>query len=248
MLCSWNPQHFQLGQHSAHLSGSKGTVMQQIFSRFFQTVRANWSHWTSQNQDPEVLLEQAIQILQDEMIQLRQAVAQAIATYKRTERQYRQTQERSEDWYAQAERAMAQQQEGEAREALTQRKILLDASQVLAQQLGPQQQIIQRLKQDLRSLELKLADARTRKDLYLVRARSAQATQRMNELLGKLQSNTGGLFEKMEDRVVSLESQASASTDLQNLPTDPLEAQFKALEDGPDDIENELADLRQRFS
>ncbi|MEY2978885.1 MAG: PspA/IM30 family protein [Prochlorotrichaceae cyanobacterium] len=222
--------------------------MQQIFSRFFQTVRANWSHWTSQNQDPEVLLEQAIQILQDEMIQLRQAVAQAIATYKRTERQYRQTQERSEDWYAQAERAMAQQQEGEAREALTQRKILLDASQVLAQQLGPQQQIIQRLKQDLRSLELKLADARTRKDLYLVRARSAQATQRMNELLGKLQSNTGGLFEKMEDRVVSLESQASASTDLQNLPTDPLEAQFKALEDGPDDIENELADLRQRFS
>ncbi|MFZ9737620.1 MAG: PspA/IM30 family protein [Prochlorotrichaceae cyanobacterium] len=222
--------------------------MQQIFSRFFQTVRANWSHWTSQNQDPEVLLEQAIQILQDEMIQLRQAVAQAIATYKRTERQYRQTQERSEDWYAQAERAMAQQKEGEAREALTQRKILLDASQVLAQQLGPQQQVIQRLKQDLRSLELKLADARTRKDLYLVRARSAQATQRMNELLGKLQSNTGGLFEKMEDRVVSLESQAAASTDLQNLPTDPLEAQFKALEDGPDDIENELADLRQRFS
>lgn len=221
--------------------------MQQIFSRLFQTVRANWSYWTTQNQDPEVLLEQAIQILQDEMIQLRQAVAQAIATYKRTERQYRQAQERSQDWYVQAERAMAQQQEALAREALTQRKILLDASQVLAQQLEPQQQIIQRLKQDLRGLELKLADARTRKDLYLVRARSAQATQRMNDLLGKLQSNTGGLFEKMEDRVVNLEAQASASNDLQNLPKDPLEAQFQAWEAGADDVEDELALLRQRF-
>ena len=40
--------------------------MQQIFSRIVQTVRANWNHWTTQNQDPEVLLEQAIQVLQDE--------------------------------------------------------------------------------------------------------------------------------------------------------------------------------------
>jgi len=181
------------------------------------------------------------------MIQLRQAVAQAIATYKRTERQYRQAQDRSQDWYAQAEQAMAQQQEGLAREALTQRKILLDASQVLAQQLEPQQQIIHRLKQDLRSLELKLADARTRKDVYLVRARSAQATQRMNDLLGKLQSNAGGLFEKMEDRVINLEAQASASSDLQNLPPDPLEAKFQALELGDEGVEDELAALRQRF-
>lgn len=221
--------------------------MPDIFSRFLQTLRANWTHWQTQNQDPEVLLEEAIQILQDEMIQLRQAVAQAIATYKRTERQHRQTQARAQDWYEQAERAMGSQQEEQARQALTQWKTLGDVARLLEAQLSPQQEVVQRLKQDLRTLELKLADARTRKDLYLVRARSAQATQRMNDILGKLQSNTGSLFERMEDRVMNLEAQAQASTDLQNLPPDPLAAQFQALERSEDSVEDELEVLRRRF-
>jgi phage shock protein A len=223
--------------------------MQQLFSRVLQTMRAQWTHWVNQNQDPEVLLEQAIQILQDEMIQLRQAVAQAIATYKRTERQHRQTERRAQDWYTQAEQLMADREEEQARQALGQWKMLTDAARLLGEQLEPQQHIVQRLKQDLRTLELKLADARTRKDLYLVRARSAQATQRMNDVLGKLRANGGGLFEKMEDRVVTLESQALASTDLQNLPPDPLEATFQNLEGGLEGggVEEEMQRLRQRF-
>ena len=223
----------------------------QIFSRFLDIARSNLTHWINQNQDPEVVLEQMIQEFQGEMLNLRQTVAHANATYKRTERQYRQTQQRSQEWYAQAEKAMAEHQEGAAREALTQRKILLETARSLQQQLEPQQQIMNRLKNDLRTLELKLADARTRKDLYLVRSRSAQATQRMNAVLGRLQSSTGGLFETMEERVLDLESQAKASTELRDLPLDPLDAQFIALESvenlGNLEVEQELQALRQRF-
>ena len=217
----------------------------EIFSRFLHIARSNWNHWMTQNQDPEVLLEQAIEILQNEMIHLRQAVAQAIATYKRTERQCRQIQQRSQEWYEQAEKAMGQHQENVARDALIQRKILLDAGSALAHQLEPQQQIVHRLKKDLQTLELKLADARTRKDLYLVRARSAQATQRMNDLLGRLQSHTAGLFETMDERVLDLETQADASNDLRDLPKDPLESRFLSLESP--DVEVELEALRQRL-
>ena len=216
----------------------------EIFSRFLHIARSNWNHWMTQNQDPEVLLEQAIEILQNEMIHLRQAVAQAIATYKRTERQCRQIQQRSQEWYEQAEKAMTALS-SPAVDALIQRKILLDAGSALAHQLEPQQQIVHRLKKDLQTLELKLADARTRKDLYLVRARSAQATQRMNDLLGRLQSHTAGLFETMEERVLDLETQADASNDLRDLPKDPLESRFLSLESP--DVEVELEALRQRL-
>ncbi|MFZ4667369.1 MAG: PspA/IM30 family protein [Prochlorotrichaceae cyanobacterium] len=217
----------------------------EIFSRFLHIARSNWNHWVTQTQDPEVLLEQGIEMLQNEMIELRQAVAQAIATYKRTERQCRQTQQRSQEWYKQAEQAMGQNQENVARDALIQRKLLLDAGSALEHQLEPQQQIVHRLKKDLQTLELKLADAQTRKDLYLVRARSAQATQRTNDLLGRLQSSTGGLFETMEQRVLDLECQADASNELRDLPKDPLESRFASLESP--EVEVELEALRKRL-
>lgn len=218
----------------------------QIFSRWLQLARSNWTHWVTQNQDPEQVLEQTIQHLQDDMIQLRQSVAQAIATYKRTERQCRQNRQRADDWYAQAETAMANHQEAAARDALSQRQLLLSATQALEAQLETQQTIIHKLKQDLSSLDLKLTDARTRKDLYLVRVRSAQATQRMNDMLGRLNRGSGpGMFESMEQRAIDLEAKAQASQELENLPQDPLERQFAALEQM--NVEDELEVLRRRF-
>ncbi|KKI98013.1 phage-shock protein, partial [Prochlorothrix hollandica PCC 9006 = CALU 1027] len=52
-----------------------------------RSVRMTFNRWLNQADDPEKILEQVIQEMQDQMIQMRQAVAQAIATHRRTERQ-----------------------------------------------------------------------------------------------------------------------------------------------------------------
>lgn len=211
-----------------------------------RSARANLNRWLNQADDPEKLLEQMIQDMQDQMIQLRQAVAQAVATHKRTERQCRQALDRAREWHQRAETAVRQGLEDQAREALLQRQSLLATVQALETQGQQQCHLVQRLKADLKMLDLKLADARVKKDLYVVRARSAEATQRMTEMLGRLhQGEAGGAFQQMEDRIQDLEAQTAA---LRELSRDPLEDRFAQLENSDlmGTVDQELATLKRQ--
>ncbi|MGA1626786.1 MAG: PspA/IM30 family protein [Prochlorothrix sp.] len=211
-----------------------------------RSAQANLNRWLNQAEDPEKLLERMIQDMQDQMIQLRQTVAQAVATQKRTERQCRQAIDRAADWHRRAETALRQGREDQAREALLQRQSLLATVQALEEQRETQRQLVQRLKGDLKMLDLKLSDARVKKDLYVVRARSAEATQRMTEMLGRLnQGVADGAFQQMEDRIQDLEAQTAA---LQELSRDSLEERFTQLErpETLGSVEQELASLKRQ--
>ncbi len=93
-----------------------------FFERIVRVLRANINHWFGYQEDPEKMLEQAVLDMQEDLIQLRQSVAQAIATQKRTERQCSQAQVTAETWYQRAQLAMQKDDESLAREALTRRK------------------------------------------------------------------------------------------------------------------------------
>jgi phage shock protein A len=217
-----------------------------LFDRVWRLVRANLGSAVSQAEDPEKVLEQAMADMQANLIQLRQAVAQAIATQKRTERQSAQAKVTAQEWYNRAELALQKGEDDLARQALTRRQTYLQSAQAMDAQLAQQGDVVASLKDNMRRLEAKIADARTKKDLYLARARSAEASQRIQEMLG--QTGTGGsiaAFERMEQRVMDLEAQSEA---LAELSGDPLERQFAALEGGAATVDSELAAMKRRLS
>ncbi|AFZ14666.1 phage shock protein A (PspA) family protein [Crinalium epipsammum PCC 9333] len=215
-----------------------------LIDRIFRVIRANINSLVSQTEDPEKILEQAVSEMQDNLIQLRQAVAGAIATQKRTERQSRQNQSTAEEWYRRAQLALQQNQEELARQALTKRKSYQETAEALQAQLEQQSSIVTRLKQDMRTLESKISEAKTKKDMYIARARSAEATQRLNEMLGNVTTgNTLGAFERMEEKVIQLEAQSEA---IASLGTADLEKKFLTIED-TDDIDTELASMKAQI-
>ncbi|WP_346293455.1 PspA/IM30 family protein [Sphaerothrix gracilis] len=215
-----------------------------LLDRISRLFRANVNSWIGGAEDPEKMLEQAVADMQEDLIQLRQAVAQAIATQKRTERQQVQADSTAREWYNRAQLALQKGEEGLAREALTRRKAYLETASSMKAQLEQQAGIVTQLKDNMRTLESKLAEARTKKDMYIARARSAQASQKINEMLGQ-NAPTGAIaaFERMEDRVHQLEAQSEAIAELN---TDSLEAQFAALEGGSD-VEAELAAMKSQM-
>ncbi|MEO1070046.1 MAG: PspA/IM30 family protein [Cyanobacteria bacterium J06638_6] len=217
-----------------------------LFDRILRVLRANLNSAVNQAEDPEKVLEQTMADMQSNLIQLRQAVAQAIATQKRTERQSAQAKSTAQEWYNRAELAIQKGEEDLGRQALTRRQTYLQSAQAMDAQLGQQRDMVNSLKDNMRRLEAKIADARTKKDLYIARARSAEASQRIQEMLG--QTATGGsiaAFEQMEQRVVEMESQAEA---LEELSGDPLERQFAALEGGAATVDSELEAMKNRLS
>ncbi len=214
-----------------------------VWGRALQAIRANLGGMVSQAEDPEKVLEQAMVEMQNHLIQLRQAVAQAIATQKRTERQSQQAQTLALEWYNRAELALRQGDEALARQALGRRQSYLGSAQTMANQVGEQQQLVSQLKDNMHRLEIKIAETRTQKDMFIARARSAAASQRLQEMMG--QGGPIAAFEQMEQRILDLEARAQA---LGELNADPLEQRFTALEGSSPSVDSELALLKQRLN
>ena len=216
-----------------------------LFDRIGRIIRANLGGLVNQAEDPEKILEQTVIDMQNDLIQLRQAVAQAIATQKRTERQASQSQTNANEWYQRAQLALQKGDEVLAREALTRRKSFQDTADALNAQTSQQTSIVAKLKQNMVMLEGKLSEARTKKDMYVARARSAKASQQLNEMLDRV-SPTGAMaaFERMEEKVLQLEARAEATAELNE--GDEIAKRFEALESGGD-VDSELAAMKARL-
>lgn len=212
-----------------------------LIDRIARVIRANLNSLIGQAEDPEKVLEQAVDNMQQDLIGLRQAVAGAIATQKRTERQASQAESTAQEWYNRAQLALSSGDEILAREALTRRKSYQETAKVMRTQLTQEAGIVTKLKDNMRTLESKISEAKTKKDLYIARARSAQASQKINEMLGNVGTGSSlSAFERMEEKVLQLEAQSEA---LQELGTDELEKRYAALEAG-NDIDTELAAMK----
>jgi len=205
-----------------------GEMTMGMLENTLRSARIALNRWLNQAEDPERVLEHLIQDMQDQLIQMRQAVAQAAATHKRLERQCRQAYDRAQEWRMRAEMALEHGDESRARDALVQRQSLLAMVETLEVHGITQGELVQRLRVDLNTLELKLADARVKRDLYVVRTQSAEASQRMAEMLGRLGSPLGqGAWEQMHDRLEDLEAQTSAWMELQRDPVADRFAQWE---------------------
>jgi phage shock protein A len=140
--------------------------------------------------------------------------------------------------------ALEQGNEVLAREALTKRKANQQTANALLEQIGQQKTLVAKLKKDMQSLELKISEAKTKKDMYIARARSAEASLRVQEMLGEV-GDTSSLkaFEKMEDKLLELEARQSL---IAASGADELEDKFASLTNG-DDVDAELSAMKAQL-
>lgn len=212
-----------------------------LLNRLWRAIRANLNSLISHAEDPEKILEQALMEMQEDLIKLRQAVAQAIATQKRSERQLTKIQSQADEWYSRAQLALQKGEDPLAREALIRRKSYQETANSLKTQVEQQGIVVARMRDNMRELEGKIAEARAKKDLYIARARSAKASERLQEMMGNFKAGTAlDAFDRMEEKVLQLEARSEA---LGELGSDDLESQFAALEGG-NDIDQELAQMK----
>ncbi|MEY3870012.1 MAG: hypothetical protein RLZZ338_3903 [Cyanobacteriota bacterium] len=215
-----------------------------FFERIWRVIRANFNSLINAAEDPEKILEQTVMDMQEDLVQLRQAVAGAIASQKRTERQYHQAETTSEEWYQRAQLALQKGDERLAREALARRKSYQEMANTLKTQIEQHGAIVNQMKDNMRGLESKISEAKAKKDMFIARVRSAKASERLHEVMGNMKSG-GSLnaFERMEEKVMQLEAQSDA---IANLGTSDIEKKFRALESGSD-LDVELAELKAKM-
>jgi len=216
-----------------------------LFDRIGRVVRSNLNDMVSKAEDPEKMLEQSVLDMQEDLVQLRQGVAQAIAAQKRTEQQYNQSQSEANRWDRNARLALEKGDENLARQALERKKTYAETANSLKAQLDGQVGQIDTLKRSLIGLESKISEAKTKKDMLKARSSAAKAQEQLQSTVGRLGNNNAmAAFERMEEKVMLQEARAKAAGEL---ASSDLESQFAALEAGSD-VDDELAALKAQMS
>lgn len=215
-----------------------------LFDRISRLVRANLNDVVNKAEDPEKILEQSIMDMQEDLVQLRQAVAQTIATQKRSEQQYNQAQSQANQWQQRAQLALQKGDENLAREALGRKKGYAETAATIKVQLDGQTGQVDGLKRNLVQLESKISEAKTKKNMLKARLQSAKAQEKLQSTLGSLNTNSSmAAFDRMEEKVLNIEARSQAAGELVG---SDLENQFAQLESGGD-VDDELAAMKAQL-
>lgn len=221
---------------------------ENLFERFARVAKANTNKLLQGFEDPEKILDQAVDDMQADLIKVRQSYAEVLATQRRLQTQKEQSDEVGNEWYRRAELAVEKGDDELAKEALTRRQTAVDKSKDLGGQISMMTTSTEKLFESVKSLEAKIMTAKDEKEQLIARARTAKTTASVNEMLSDVTSGSGsgaGAFDRMKEKVEMLETKAEVSQGM--LPeaqtSGSLEDRFKQLEGG-NAVDDALAKLK----
>jgi phage shock protein A len=188
----------------------------------------------------------------NDLVKIRQSYAEVTATQRRLLKQKEQCDAMANDWYQRAQLALQKGNEELAREALARRQQQTDQATTLQAQIDNQAASIDKLYEGMQMLEKKILESKSKKEQMVARARTAQSTQKVNDMISGISGKTSmDAFTRMEEKVEALEAAAEVSAEMGSLNGNLLpgtegsnvEAQFRALE-AASSVDSELAKLK----
>ncbi|MBC7541486.1 MAG: PspA/IM30 family protein [Candidatus Sericytochromatia bacterium] len=215
-----------------------------FLDRIGTVIRANINDLIDRAEDPEKMVRQLLEDMENDLIEVKKAVALAIATEKKLFNSHEEHAKKAEGWQQKAELAVSKGEDELAKEALQRRKTEQSTADGFESQYTIQKANVSTLREQLTALEGKISEARIKKDLLIARSRQAEAQENMQRTMGKVDSSGAmSAFERMERKVEEKEATATALTDITG---DSLDAKFRKLET-TEDVDNELAALKSRM-
>lgn len=216
-----------------------------LFERLDLVIKSNLNDLINKLEDPEKILDQAVKELDANVKEMRQAVGIAVATYKKTERRFKDNQKQINTWQKRAELAMSKGDEKLALEALIKKKPYSEACKALDVQLQEQKEVVKNLQHDLRTLEQQFIEAKNKKYMLQARASAAKSKKESRNIISGNDSRSAlSAFERMEDKIIQLEAESQVAGQLE--AGIGLEEQFRQLE-AEQEIQDELAMLRAKL-
>ncbi len=189
-------------------------------------------------------------------MKVRQSYAEVTATQRRLLKQKEQADAVAADWYERAQLALQKGNDELAREALTRRQQQVDASSDLQSQIDSQNASIDKLYEGMQALESQIMEAKAKKEQMIARARTAESTQKVNDMLsGVTGKSSMDAFKRMEDKVEAMEASAEVSAEMGSMngnilpgsSDSRLEKEFKMLEAGSA-VDDELKKMKGMLS
>ncbi|HEV8635985.1 MAG TPA: PspA/IM30 family protein [Chloroflexota bacterium] len=215
-----------------------------IFDRLSMLVRSNVNDLLDRAENPEKTLDQLIRDMADAINKAKGQVAETIAQKNLIEEDVNEARKLSDEWGKKAELAVRRGSDDLAREALRRQRDYTANAQVYEQQLDTQQQVVDKLKSDLQALQVKYEDVVRNRQVLISRHRTAQAQQQVQKTAAAMAGiDPTSELHRMEDKIRLEEARARAAGELNE---SSLDRRFAELGSGDDEVEDDLAALKER--
>jgi phage shock protein A len=189
-----------------------------------------------------LILPWIVHYFQNDLVQVRQSYAEAVASQRRIQRQLDEVDQLATVWYNRAQLALRQQQQQQrtrygnsidssssermAREALLRREMELERKSMIQKQLDTQTMATEQLYNAIRTLEDQIREVMLKQQQLIARARAAEATKQIQSMISSTTqfdstataiSNSMHAFTRMEQKVEAMEAAVEASIELNQL-------------------------------
>ena len=233
-------------------------AQQSILGRIAQLARANINALLDAAEDPEKMLEQMVRDYTNSIAEAEEAVAQSIGNLRMMEEDKREADETAAEWGAKAAAAAAKAREFRganpteadrfeslARIALKRQITLEDQSKDQAPTIAQQTEVVEKLKNGLASMRVKLEELKTKRDELVGRAKMVEAQSKVQDALKSVNvTDPTSELARFEERIRREEARVAGQAEL---AASSLEAQFDNLDDLAADaeVEKRLAELNR---
>ncbi len=219
-----------------------------IFARLAALIKANLNDLIDKAEDPIKMLDQAVIDMANQLIEAKKQVAVAIADEKRLAKQAESEQAKAAEWERRAMMAVRAGDDALAMEALQRKKEHEQLASTFKDQWSKQKKQVDQLKMALRVLNAKIEEAKRKKQVLKAQFQRAKATKHIQETLQGLNESQGfSAFERAEEKVLQMEAEADAASELAEEYTgDNLEHRFNRME-VTHGAETDLEALKQKM-
>lgn len=217
-----------------------------LFKRINDNVRANLNALLDKAEDPEKLLNQYLMDMEDDIVDAESAVARQLVVVHKFKSQYEEASELVVKREAQAMEALRKDQEDLARRALEDKKLHKARAEDYKVQYDNGYATAETLKSQLREMKDEYERLKAKRDTLVARAQAAKAQKTITGIAGSFgKDNSRRGFDRMEEKVMQMEAEAQVSTEVLGTGN-ALDRELAAL-DGGEDIDRELAELKEKL-
>ncbi len=188
-----------------------------LFQRARDIAQAKANKALDAAEKPDEMLDLSYEQMLDQITQVRRGIVSVTASRKQLELQEQQFQHSIDHLNDQAKAALGQGREDLAREALSRKaaaQAQIDAMEPQRQQLAEQEQ---KLEQTLDSLQKRVNNFRTQKEVLKAQYTAAQAQTSVNETAAGISSgfgDTGADIARAQDKIAQMQARAGAVDEL----------------------------------
>src|ERR1044071_6806546 len=186
-----------------------------IFSRLGTLIKSNLNDLISRAEDPQKMLNQIVLDMQNQLVEAKKQVAVSIADEKRLKKQLDEQGELSKEWERKAMMAVRAGDDTLAKEALRRKGEHDNQLGEVAKQSDLQKQAVDKLKDQLRTLNDKIEEAKRKKNILIARQKRAEAQRAIQDTMRGLSDTSAfDTFERMSQKVDQIEAESEASAEL----------------------------------